>query len=42
VLVSKKDTVCTIIINRPEGRNAVDSETASQLVMTFDYFEMNG
>jgi len=41
VLVNKKDSVCTIIINRPDNRNAVDSETASQLVMAFDDFEMN-
>jgi enoyl-CoA hydratase len=39
VLVEKKDNICTIIINRPESRNAVDRETASQLVMAFDDFE---
>jgi enoyl-CoA hydratase len=42
VLGDKKDNVCTITINRPESRNAVDRETASQLVMAFDDFEMNG
>ncbi len=39
VLVEKKDNVCTIIINRPESRNAVDRETASQLVVAFESFE---
>jgi enoyl-CoA hydratase len=42
VLVNKKDNVGTIIINRAEIRNAVDRETASQLVMDFDDFEING
>jgi hypothetical protein len=32
VLVEKKDRICTVIINRPESRNAVDRETAAQLV----------
>ncbi|MGZ6249011.1 MAG: crotonase/enoyl-CoA hydratase family protein [Syntrophales bacterium] len=41
VLVEKKDNICTIIINRPESRNAVDRETASQLVMAFESFEQD-
>ena len=32
VLVEKKGVICTVIINRPESRNAVDRETATQLV----------
>ena len=32
VLVEKKDAVCTIIINRPDCRNAVDRETAEPSV----------
>ena len=39
VLIEKKANICTIIINRPESRNAVDRETASQLVMAFESFE---
>jgi len=39
VLVETKDNVCTVIINRPESRNAVDRETASQLVAAFEEFE---
>ena len=27
VLVEKKGAICTIIINRPDNRNAVDRET---------------
>jgi enoyl-CoA hydratase len=42
VLANKKDNVGTIIINRAEIRNAVDRETASQLFMDFDDFEING
>jgi enoyl-CoA hydratase len=39
VLVEKKDVICTVIINRPESRNAVDRETATQLVQAFEDFE---
>jgi enoyl-CoA hydratase len=39
VLVEKKDVICTVIINRPESRNAVDRETATQLVEAFEDFE---
>ncbi|PWA10427.1 crotonase/enoyl-CoA hydratase family protein [Pueribacillus theae] len=39
VLVEKKGKVCTIIINRPEVRNAVDRETARLLADAFRDFE---
>ena len=39
VLVEKREKICTIIINRPESRNAVDRETASLLVESFGEFE---
>jgi len=39
ILVEKKDGVCTVIINRPEKRNAIDRGTASQLVEAFAEFE---
>jgi enoyl-CoA hydratase len=39
VLVEKKDGICTVIINRPGSRNAVDRETAMQLVAAFEEFE---
>jgi len=39
VVVEKNDSVCTVIINRPESRNAVDRETAEQLVAAFEEFE---
>ncbi len=39
VLVEKKETICTVIINRPRSRNAVDRETASLLVEAFEEFE---
>ncbi|MDP3283152.1 MAG: crotonase/enoyl-CoA hydratase family protein [Desulfobacterales bacterium] len=39
VQVEKKGALCTIIINRPDNRNAVDRETAAQLVMAFEDFE---
>lgn len=41
VLVEKKDAICTVIINRPEQRNAVDRETADLLVAAFEEFEKN-
>lgn len=39
VRVEKKGKVCTIVINRPEVRNAVDRETAQQLADAFREFE---
>jgi len=39
VLVERKGKVCTIMINRPEVRNAVDRETADQLADAFSAFE---
>ncbi|RPJ11446.1 MAG: enoyl-CoA hydratase, partial [Desulfobacteraceae bacterium] len=39
VLVEKKERICTVIINRPEKRNAVDRETAGELVAAFEEFE---
>lgn len=39
VLVETDGPVCTIILNRPEKRNAVDRETAAQLREAFQRFE---
>jgi len=39
VLVEKKGVICTVIMNRPESRNAVDRGTATQLVEAFEEFE---
>jgi enoyl-CoA hydratase len=39
VRVEKSDRITTVIINRPECRNAVDRETAQMLVEAFDQFE---
>lgn len=39
VLTEKKGPVTTIIINRPEVRNAVDGQTAEALVEAFEAFE---
>ena len=39
VLVERSGSVTTVIINRPELRNAVDEETASQLLAAFEAFE---
>jgi enoyl-CoA hydratase len=39
VLVEKKGVVTTVIINRPEARNAVDRPTAEALVEAFEAFE---
>jgi len=39
VLTEKKDLVTTIIINRPEVRNAVDRQTAQELADAFRAFE---
>ncbi|MFZ1060931.1 MAG: enoyl-CoA hydratase-related protein, partial [Candidatus Rokuibacteriota bacterium] len=42
VLVEKDGPVTTVIINRPEVRNAVDPETASALRDAFRAFEQDG
>ena len=39
VLVEKKGPVTTVVINRPEVRNAVDRETAGELADAFRAFE---
>jgi enoyl-CoA hydratase len=39
VLVEKNGPVTTVIINRPEVRNAVDHETSRLLLQAFDAFE---
>ncbi len=39
VLVEKNDTVCTVIINRPEARNAVNRPTAEKLFAAFKEFD---
>jgi enoyl-CoA hydratase len=39
VLVEKKGVVTTVVINRPEVRNAVDQPTAEALVEAFEGFE---
>jgi len=39
VLVEKAGKVCTVIINRPEARNAVDRPTAELLVEAFKEFD---
>lgn len=39
VLVEKKGKVCTITINRPEVKNAVDRKTAKELADAFREFE---
>jgi enoyl-CoA hydratase len=39
VLVEKTGKVCTVIINRPEARNAVDRPTAELLGQAFEDFE---
>ncbi len=39
VLVEKRGRVCTVIINRPEARNAVNRPTAEQLFSAFREFE---
>ena len=39
VIVEKQDRVTTVIINRPEVRNAVDGETAALLADAFRDFE---
>ncbi len=42
VLTEKKGVVTTIIINRPEVRNAVDGTTAGELAEAFRQFEQDG
>ena len=39
VLVEKSGKVCTVIIDRPEARNAVDRLTAEQLIQAFEEFD---
>lgn len=39
VIVEKNDRICTIIINRPEVRNAVDGPTANALAEAFRAFD---
>jgi enoyl-CoA hydratase len=39
VLVERSGSVTTVIINRPERRNAVDEETAALLLEAFEAFE---
>ncbi|MHB8907949.1 MAG: crotonase/enoyl-CoA hydratase family protein [Syntrophales bacterium] len=39
VLVEKREGIYTVGINRPDHRNAVDRETATQLVEAFEDFE---
>ena len=39
ILFETKDNICTIIINRPEVKNAVDGPTAKELAAAFRQFE---
>jgi enoyl-CoA hydratase len=39
VLIEKKGAICTIILNRPESKNAVNRETAIQLYEAFVEFD---
>jgi len=39
VLIEKQDSICTIIINRPDVRNAVDRNTADKLADAFRVFD---
>jgi len=39
VLIEKQDSICTIIINRPDVRNAVDRSTADKLADAFRSFD---
>ena len=41
VTTEKKDRVWTVIIDRPEARNAVNRQTADQLVEAFLQFDQN-
>lgn len=42
VLVEKEDCVCTVVMNRPEVKNAIDRSTAEQLRAAFEAFERDG
>lgn len=42
VLTEKNGPVTTVILNRPEVRNAVDRPTAEELVRAFEAFEADG
>ncbi|MCP4755564.1 MAG: crotonase/enoyl-CoA hydratase family protein [Proteobacteria bacterium] len=39
VLIEKTETIWTVVLNRPESRNAVNRETADQLADAFRQFE---
>jgi enoyl-CoA hydratase len=39
VITTKQDRITTIVINRPEVRNAVDGPTAAQLAQAFKEFD---
>jgi len=39
VLIEKQDSICTIIINRSDVRNAVDRNTADKLADAFRVFD---
>lgn len=39
VLIEKNGAVTTVILNRPEVRNAVNLQTARELLEAFDDFE---
>ncbi len=39
IIIERKDKICTIMINRPQVRNAVDRETAEELTKAFQMFE---
>jgi enoyl-CoA hydratase len=41
ILIEKKDKVMTIIINRPDAKNAIDTATASALAKAFRDFEQD-
>lgn len=41
VLVERSDSVTTVVMNRPELRNAVDEETAGELLAAFEDFEQD-
>ncbi|NWN91790.1 crotonase/enoyl-CoA hydratase family protein [Marinobacter adhaerens] len=41
VRIEENGEVCTIILDRPEKRNAVDRKTAAELRQAFEYFENN-
>ena len=41
VQVEHNGPVTTVIINRPERRNAINEETAGELLAAFEAFERN-